>query len=236
MIYRIDIQHFLSHAIDHFTLKDIISFEYCIISAKVTNGGKLQNVVKMNDLYPSPDIVTTYYETKDKKLLKKMYAGMLSGDDVDMPRSKKDINPYTVQIYQTFVNPLLHRYNICIICDEAENDFIDVLCDYLKEEFHIEVIDLNTLFKEGKIGSIYIDRDDIRDRAVDIRQMAAKEQAKALATTRDGKQRLIEMMTTSKKKKELKRLGINPEDIDKKDLNKVLFEEWCREDGQWDED
>lgn len=228
MIYRIDMKHFLTHMIDHFSLSDINNMQYCIISAKIANGGKLTNVVKMNDLYPDSETVTTYYETKDKDLMRKMYLHMLKSEE-------GDISPYTVSIYQTFVNPLLKRFNIMIICDEMENDFIDVLCEYMKDEFHIEVIDLNTLFTEGHIGPIYIDRDEIRDRAVDIRRAAAKEQIKVLASTKDGKEHLISLMNKKKKLKELKRHGIDPEGIDDKDLDAILLEEWCREDGQWND-
>ena len=231
MIYRIDLQHFLIHAIDHFSLQDLTEMQYCIISAKIPNGGKARNVTKMNDLYPSPDTVIAYAETHDKSVLKKMYI------DTMFPKHKKgepETSTFTNLIYQTFINTLLQRQNVMIVCDELENPYIDCLCDYLKDEYGIEVIDLNELFTKGRIGPIYIDRDDIKDKAVDIRRAALRDQVKALASTKDGKAKLIEKMSKKKKLKELEKFGVKADKDD--DVDSMLLEEWCREDGQWDED
>ena len=233
MIYRIDSKHFLSHAIDHLSLQDLTTMQYCIISAKVANQGKCRNVVKMNDLYPTPEAVITYCETHDKKLLKKMYIDQM------FPKHKKgepETSTFTSLIYQTFVNPLLQRFNVMIICDELENAYIDCLCDYLKDEYSIEVIDLNTLFTKGRIGSIYIDRDEIRDKAVDIRRAALRDEVRALSSTKDGKASLISKMSKKKKLKELERFGVTLDERDMKDIDSILLEEWCRADGQWDEE
>lgn len=232
MIYRIDFQHFLSHAIDHFSLQDITTFQYAIISAKILNNGMCTNVVKLNDLYPKYDAIITYNDTHDKDLLRKSYRSMLKSDE----KAKNETNIFTSLIYQSFVNPLLQRFNIMIMCDKEENDYIDILCEYLKDEFAIEVIDLNELFTKGRIGSIYIDRDEIRDKAVDIRRAALRDQVRALASTRDGKESLIEKMSKKKKLKELEKYGIDGCDMKESEINATLLEEWCRADGQWDGD
>ena len=51
MLYRIDFEHFLVHAIDHFTRVELNSFHYVIISAGIVNTGKAINVVKINTLF-----------------------------------------------------------------------------------------------------------------------------------------------------------------------------------------
>lgn len=231
MIYRIDLQHYLVHAIDHFSLKDLTEMQYCIISAKIPNGGKCRNVVKMNDLYPSTEAVINYADTHDKSILKKMYI------DEMFPKHKKgepETSTFTNAIYQTFINPLLQHYNVMILCDELENPYIDCLCEYLKDEYGIEVIDLNELFTKGRVGSIYIDRKEIKDKAVDIRRGALRDQVKAMSSTRDGKEMLIAKMTKKKKLKELEKFGVKADKDD--DIDSMLLEEWCREDGQWEED
>ncbi len=233
MIYRIDMQHFLNHALDHFSLQDITTFQYCIISAKIMNNGMARNVVKMNDLYPDYNTVMTYVDTKDKSILEKMYRSMLKPEKKFM---KNESTTFESLIYQTFINPLLQRFNIMILCDKEENDYIDILCKFLKDEYNIEVIDLNELFTKGRVGPIYIDRDEIRDKAVDIRRAALRDQVRALSSTRDGKESLITKMTKKKKLKELDRYGIDGSDMKESEINAALLEEWCREDGQWDGD
>lgn len=233
MIYRINLKNFLGKAIDHFSLQDLVTMQYCIISAKIPNSGKMRNVVKMNDLYPSMEAVITYSETHDKEILKKMYIDEL------FPKHKKgerETSQFTNAIYQAFINPLLQRFNITILYDELEDAYIDCLCDYMKDEYGIEVIDLNELFTKGKIGPIYIDRDDIRDKAVDIRRAALRDEVRALSSTKEGKAQLISKMSKKKKLKELERFGIIAEESDMKNLDSMLLEEWCRSDGQWFED
>lgn len=228
MIYRIDFQNFLVHAIDHFSLVDITNMQYAIISAKVGNMGKCANVVKFNDLYPDTDTVIAYSEHADKDILEKMYLDMLNPPKEERKGSYS--NMYDNIIYKAFINPLLSHYNVVIICDREENDYIDILCKHLKKHFGIEVIDLNELFTKGRVGPIYIDRSEITDRAVDIRRACVREEYRSMSSTRDGKEALISKMTKKEKLKHLKKFGVRVSKNDEKDLDKLLLDAWCAED------
>lgn len=222
MIYRIDLQHFLTHAIDHFTLEQLTHFQYAIISAKINNGRSVMNTEKINELYPTPDIVISYDEYKDDKILEKMYFEMLE------EKGNKD---YMARIiYQTFINPLMKHFDIMIICDEKENPYITCLCKYLHENFSIDVIDLNELFTTGHTGAIYIDRDKIWDKAVDIRRTAGKEMIKTLEQSRDGKLKLLNQMNKKEKIEKCKELGIKINKSDIKDIDKILIDDWVEND------
>lgn len=232
MIYRIDIQHFLTHAIDHFTRDDLVHFQYAIISAAILNGNRATNVAKINELYPTTDIILAYEEYKDKKILEKMYSELILP-----PKNAKSGDYWAANsIYKTFINPLMKHHDIVILCDEKENDYIDVLCKLLKKHYSLEVIDLNQLFKEGRVGSIYIDRDEINDKAVDIRRQAGKEMIEAMASTKDGKLRLIQMWNKKEKIAKLKSLGIKVTQSDMKNLNEILIDEWVNNDNDEDDE
>ena len=233
MIYRIDYKHFLMHMIDHYTLDELISFKYLIISAGISNQNRASNVTKMNILYPTPETVMTYTEYHDKKIMEKMYLDTLHPD-----KSKvgiKEYNEIVNRIYLTFINPLINHHDILIICQESENDYIDVLCKHLKDEYLIEVIDLNQLFTTGKVGELYIDRDKIWDKAVDVRRAAGAERIRELSMTREGKIHLINQMNLKEKIRKLKKYGISTKGIDPKDINNILLEAWCDEDGTNDD-
>lgn len=230
MVYRIDIQHFLTHAVDHFTVEELTHFQYVIISARVKNGMRAANVAKKNELYPSPEIVTAYAEYQDKKILEKMYMDMLRPKKTDTGN-----NPYANCIYETIVKLLIKHFDIVILCDKSENDYIDILCKYLKEDFEIDVIDLNELFTKGRVGSIYIDRKVIWDKAVDVRRSTLRETIKSLESSRDGKIRLLGMMDKKSKVKKLKELGITVNESDMKNLDKLLMDEWVENDNDEDE-
>jgi hypothetical protein len=218
LLYRIDFERYLTHAIDHFTKDELSHFEYAIISAGVNNRGLLDNVVKISALFPTTDIMTNFADYGNKEILKKMYFNFL--DDVE---SRKII-------YKVFINTFLHHQDILIICREKENAVIDVLVEYLKKNYSLECIDLNELFSTGKAGSIYIDRDKIHNKTVDIRREATKDRFKSLESTSDGRLDLLNKMSVKTKIKKLKSLGINVTKSDLKDLDKLLIELWVEGD------
>lgn len=227
MIYRIDFQHFLTHAIDHFTRDELTHFQYAIISAKIKNGGRVSNMAKISELYPDSETVINYSEFKDKNILENMFMDMLH------PSKKDSGDKYEWRsgiFYRTFINPLKYHHDIVIICDEIENDYIDVLCKCLKKYYAIEVINLNELFSKGKVGPIYIDRDEIHNKAVDIARTASKEMIKSMSTTRDGRLKLISRMSKKDKIEKLKELGIKVTSVDKNNLDELLIDGWVNDD------
>lgn len=225
MLYRIDLQHYLTHAIDYFTREELMHFRYVLISAHITNLSKQGNVVKQLNLWPTTEIIDVYESTKDVSLMEKMYMDLLT---IDSPEDEwiGDL------IYKTFVNPLLFHKDQVIVCDRTENVYIDVLCKHLKKSYAIDVIDLNKLFSEGKIGPLYIDRKKIHNKAVDIRRIAAKKSADALETTREGRLSLLEKMNKTEKVKKLKELGISAKKSD--NLNAMLIDAWVNDDEEGD--
>ena len=226
MLYRINYKHFLVYGIDYFSLEEITGIQYAVFSAKVANLGKLRNVAKISGLYPTVDIVLAYSDTGDKEVMKKMYLDFLEGKDLDNP---EEWNPTMGMVYGAFVNPLLKHYDVMIVCDESEDDYVDVLCEFLEKRFGVEAINLNQLFDTGHVGPLYIDRDQIRDRAVDIRRMAAKEQTKTYETSREGRMHLLGMMNKHEMKKRLEGLEFDTRGMTEQEMRDMLIEEWCNE-------
>ena len=223
MIFRIDLKHFLTEAIDYFSMEDLISMEYCIISSKICNGSRSTHVGRFSELYPNTESIYQYELTGDIKVLEKMYFDMVDTND----RSKDRIsNHYHNIMYRTFINPLLNHFNVMIVCDEAENPYVTVICEYLKQKFEIEVIDLNELFTKGKVGPLYIDRDKIRDKAVDIRRNAVKAEINSQKQTEGGRSKLLATMTKKEKVAELKKYGVDAKSYSVDELDEALDAEW----------
>lgn len=224
MIYRIDFQHFLLHAIDHFTRTELLHFQYLIVSANVKGNHKVTNVEKCNDLYPRPEAVIDYAEDQNKNVLEaRMFAEYKS-----ILEDSPDV------FYKLFLNMLAVHNDLVIVCDKTENDYIDVLCKFLKKEFGIEVIDLNRLFTEGRVGSVYIDRDAIMDRTVDFRRAAAKAMSESLESTREGRMRLVtKIMNRKQKLHKLRELGIKVRKEDMKNLDQLLIDAWVEDEDDY---
>ena len=119
---------------------------------------------------------------------------------------------------------LMHRSDICIICSDNnwENDYIDILCEYLKEKFSLEVIDLNQLFEKGYVNEIYIDRSVIHDRLVDVARATVKAEYEAMESTRDGRAKLLKKADKKWKLNKLKELGISADSMSMKDIDDIL--------------
>lgn len=226
MLYRIDLQHYLTHAIDYFTSTELLHFQYLILSAKLICAGRISNAAKANMLYPNPEIVASYAETMDQQLFEKEYYEML--DKKENPNSNV---PWSGSvIYRNIINPILGHNDIVIICDRVENYIVDAFCHYLKDRYKIEAVDLNELFKEGHIGAIYIDRDEIEDIAVDIRRATGKDMIRSLESTSEGRLKLLNMMSKKDKVKKLKDLGLSINESDKGQLDALLIDAWVNPD------
>ena len=212
MIFRINMKHFLLEAIDHFSLEDLIGADYYIISAGIPNGGRSNHITKFNELYPSTEMQYDYATTGDYKVFKKRYYGMLDSDDDNRDKTS---NSYHNLIYRGLINPLLQSMNIFMICKEEEDYILDALCSYLKDRFDIEVVDLNELFSKGRVGAIYLDRDKIRDKAVDIRRNALKAEFKSMKETRGGRENLLKKMSRKDKERDQTTLMVvaSPKDV-----------------------
>jgi hypothetical protein len=207
--------------VDHFTRDELLHMQFAIVSAKVANQGRIQNCVKLNNLYPTTDIVMAYDDNPDQEILDKMMFKMYD-DMIEV----KDVRIF----YDAFLNAMVHHQDVVILCAQRENPYITSLCRYLKKKFDIEVVDLNQLFTEGRVGSVYLDRDKIYDHAVDMRRIAVSEQKAALATTVDGREKLLGMMTKREKLDKLKELGIRINKSDRGKLDQLLREAWVNED------
>lgn len=222
MVYRIDYQHFLTHMIDHFSREDLLHFQYLIASAAVASRGMVDNVAKSMHLYPDTDVVCDYAKYQDKELMEKQYLKNIEPEP-------NDGDWFGSVIYSCIVEPLMKHVDIVLVCDRAENDFLDVICKYLKKRFHIEVIDLNELFTKGYTGEIHIDRDKIRNSAVDIRRSAGKSFIENLEKTKEGREKIMKRMTKKMKIKKLKELGIDITERDTDRIDDLLVEVWVND-------
>lgn len=225
LIYRIDIQHFITHAIDHFTSDELIACKYVLFSAKITNQGTRLNVTKITDLYPTPSIVTNYAEYQDDKLMEEMYMDFLN------PKKRKKGDEWIEnKIYDTFIKPLMNHETTVIVCDKNENIYVDVFCKYLKDRFSIEVIDLNELFIKGHTGPIYLDRTEVHNKSVEVARDVVRKKAAALESTADGREKLFNAMNKKEKIRKLKELGIEINGADKDHIDEILREAWINQD------
>ena len=193
--------------------------QYAVISAGIkVQGGRVLNMKKINEIHPSSvnfEMTTSHENYHDIDALRKVYTEYL----------KKIDN----LLYLIFVDTVLNHHNICIICCERENYYIDILVEYLKKKFALECIDLNKLFTEGRVGKIYIDRDEIHNRAVDIRRAAGDEMIEQDKMTPGGRLRLLNKMSRKQKIRKLAELGIHINESEYDQIDEMLIKEWVED-------
>mgnify|MGYP001643937319 FL=1 len=218
MLYRIDLEHFLTHMVDFFTVEEITACNYIILGTIPNNGRSSSNVVKLNELYPETDTLLKYEETHNTDILRGEYLEHLKEPHVQN------------LIYESFLNNVLNHVSIVLLSRADENFWVDILIEYLKDEYHVETIDLNELFKTGQVGPIRIDYDEIHNRSVDVRRQAGKEMIRSLESTRGGREKLLGMMDSKEKIRKCKDLGIKVTKADINNLDEILMEAWVEED------
>ncbi len=226
MLYRIDLQHFITHAIDYFTQEELIHFQYLIMSAKILSQGRITSVSKASVLWPDVDLIVQYAETHNYDVFKKGYFDFLDTKET----KESNVSWAGVSIYKSIVNLVIEHVDLILICDREENFILDAFCEYLKDKWHLEAIDLNTLFKTGKIGPYYIDRADVRDRAVDIRRAAGMDMLASLDSSPEGRLKHLKLMGKKDKIAKLKEIGIKVNDGDKDKLDALLIDSWVNVD------
>lgn len=225
MVYRIDWKHFLLHAIDHFSRDDLVHMNYVIVSAKIRNTGTMSTVVRLNDLYPTNEIIVNYSENHSRDYLKRAMFGLYDQIAEDVPKT----------FYDVFINTLIAHIDVMIVCakvqDDFENQYVDVLCEYLKKRYGIDVIDLNKLFTDGCVGPIYLDRDEVWNKAVDIRRAAGHDMIKSYESSQDGREYLLRKMSKKDKLCKLKELGIHVTKGDLSKLDELLMDAWVKDES-----
>lgn len=214
MLYRIDYERFLTHAIDYFTAEEILAMQFIVVGSVATSG-RIGNVLKKNDFYPNSEIQNIWIKHQKKDLIKKLYFEHL----------KKHQYP----IYTYIVNNILNHQNVVLIHKDLEGPYLDLFCEFIEKEYDIETINLTELFITGRHGSVYIDMGKIHDSAVDIRRAATMEEKKALESSPSGRLQMLTEMSRKDKLAKLKERGIKVDKRDYKNLDKLLIEDWVEE-------
>ena len=213
MLYRIDFEHFLVHAIDHFTRVELNSFHYVIISAGIVNTGKARNVVKINTLFPDYEIYNDYLQYKNLERFKKNYFNKL--DDY-----KEDV------IYRSIINPLSKHESLLLICRRMENFIIDVLSEYLLKEFKIDTIDLNHLFINGVINNFNFSLEEFKENYINFKINAVKKLVELKEKSPSGRAELFAKMDEKDKRSLIKKIGYNPKNLNLEQIDSIIKNEW----------
>lgn len=218
MIYHIDIQRFLLYAIDYFSFIDLNYIDYVVISSTVMCGSADLKCHKASDLYPMPAMVVRYAESKDASQLEyemfQMYDEMLKGN---LPRV----------FYDTFIYPMRNHFNVFLICDEGENIYLEILSKYVKKKFGIEVINLNKLFTKGKLDPVHYDLDTVKRRSKEVKKASERVVNESMASTREGREKLLKQWNKKQKLEACKRLGIRVrKNLREEDITTILMDVW----------
>lgn len=232
MLYRINYKNFLMYAIDYFTRDELASIYYIIISAKVQNNGMNDHITKINELYPTIEIVTEYDSVQDMDILEKAYREML-GDDNHIEAGIPTSETWAEHALYRIIHPVIHSRPVVLICsDEShEDDYVTCLCKLLKRKYSLDVIDLNQLFTEGHVGPYHIDLNKIHNKTVPIARAITTQEFKDKSSTKDGRVEIIHNMSMKHKLKMLKQFDIRLSDDDKPNIDTILLDAWCEQDG-----
>jgi len=220
--------------IDYFTREELLHCQYALVAATIGHQGGSNQVKGFNMFYPNLDIIDNFSDHGDAELAKKEYLEYLFPKQKDMKKDELHDDRYWAYdiIYRTFVSPLKLHHDIILVYDDPVEMYMDVLCDAIYEKFKVKFINLDTLFKTGRVGPIYL---DIKKVFKDTKPMMNKitlEEIKVMESSEEGRSYLVARMNTQEKIKKLKKLGIKVSKNDIKDdnLDKILKDAWILND------
>ena len=208
MLYRIDFEHFLVHAIDHFTKYELNSFHFIIISAGIVNTAKVSNVTKINTLFPNGEIFNQYMESHNLTRFNEFY--------------KNQLDDYEPVFYKSIISPLDHHKSVVLICRQAENFIIDYLCKYILEKYKIDTIDLNHLFIHGVINDFNFDLDEFKKICIEQKIKSGKELIELKKQSPAGRTELFEAMKKKDKIHLIKEIGYNHKKLNNDNIDKII--------------
>jgi len=218
LLFRITYKQYLLNMLDYFTMEELSSFKYQVVSVSVRCGSLLlDQAQKPGYIYPSFEAIEQLTDTGDTDLFRRTFTE-------ELKKVKNDI-------YQAILQPIIqYHHNILIVYDDSEELYLDVIVDFLAKRYHLPCIDLNRLFTEGETDIFYLDRREIHNRSVRIAREATADLVRAKSSTFDGRMDLLyNHMSKKDKLDKLDSLGVKVDRADLDHLNDLLVEAWVNE-------
>lgn len=156
----------MKHFINDVDLNDVLGYQYVIISNSLKSTGNAQNILKMNDLYPSARIISDYMMSNDGEEFFSAYYDELNDD----------ISSIAFLIDFAVRNPI----DVIILAGPSENSrvpYLSTIADFCFNEFRYPVYDYKKLRKKKES---YIDVNIVK-----VKRATSKVLAKAYKESQD---------------------------------------------------
>lgn len=224
MIYRIDFQTFLLHGIDYFTREELMDMKYMLVTLKLMNGGAVRDkVTKYIDVVPN-NIVGEFDPNTEKEKFRRAYLSMLKERNyIDETLS------ITASIYKNILHPLVNHEDRMLMCDQTENYMLDIFCEFLKDKFNVDVINLNKLLLEGDHDTVKYKYQHYKNLCHKIHKEVADQYSRDQCSTSKGRKKILKKWSSDQKARQLKMLGVNAKKYNKKDYDKILTDLWVNQ-------
>lgn len=217
MLFNINYENFLLYAIDYFKREELLDFTYVIVSAIIphrTSKLPVNKIYKLSSIFPPCDIVSLWMDGYDDGTIKTKYYDYLKDSNV---------------IRDIVTSVAIEHKNIVIICKKEEDYFINIICDFIYDEFKLPSINLNSLFTKG---GIYVKRYN-RNKIMEAIKNYEREQKKLFIKNSKAdiksdnlyiKTQAINAMSIKDVKKSLKKFNINTSNMTDEQMREALKE------------
>ncbi len=215
-MYFMTLKEFLKHFIKLVNNKDVLTYQYVLISNTLKSDNSMENVSKISSLYPSSRIISDYLCEHDEESFVERYYEELHGN-----------RPAIVALLDCIMSQDIDTVIINGVDEDKRIPYMDVIANYIYTEFGVPVYNFKSI-RKGK--------EDFQKWSQEKAFKTVHEEFKSYTKnidldrlTNHERNQLLKTMSTKKLRKEVLALGMSKQttkEMSRKDLIETLNESY----------
>ena len=213
MIYTMNTKTFMK-IFSHEDPKRIEKTQFVVISKRIRKTAEEDNVIFCPKLFPSDMLLADRRSTFDEGFFEREYRQSLDEDRLTLAIIIKGVieEKYTVVFLSTL--------------KEWQIGYMQILSDYIEEEFGYPIIDYKKYKLNKELPHIVKNFDEriALDRCNEIIKEEEHKKRKRMMKTKEGRRELVKNMSTEEMKKQLKKMNLYANGLDRHSMKELLME------------
>jgi len=192
--------------------KKIEKTQFIIVSGRIRKSDEEDNVIFYKKLMPSDMLLADYRNEIDPDFFKNAY--------------KKQLDKNRMMLSIIIKGVIEESYTVVFLCTYTEWQlrYLQILADYIMEEFNYPIIDYKKYKLKKKLPKIDFNPEYVIEACNSVIKKCEKQRTKSLMKTKRGRKTLLDNMSEDDMKRQLKKMGLYTSGLDKHTMKGLLKE------------
>lgn len=192
--------------------KIVLRTQFVLVSSNIRKSGRYEKqVINANNMFfPNTELIMDYDDYKNNHKFREKYYDQI-----------RESNPFLATIITYAIK---EKETIVFLCTKREMkkyNYLEILVDYIKEEFDYPVIDYKKL-KKGTVKKVKYSDSYTLNKCKKVLKKAKKEKRDKMLSSEKGREKYFKDMSKKELIKELKKRDLYIEDMDKSEMIEML--------------